>query len=127
MLRFARLFVVLALALAVPLQAMSAVTASICMASDHHAGAVHSHDGDDQHSHDHESAPTSASHEHEGAAGQDSSAHCGPCAACCASAAISSAAPTLVPQRPAALPVAAQLDSAAGFQPDGVYRPPLAL
>lgn len=120
--KLGRVLLVLALALAVPAQAMSALMAGLCMANDHHAGAVHSHDGDDHHSHDQDAAP-----EHAGNANPASGAYCPPCVACCAAAAISSAASSFVPERPAADPIAADPSSATGFQPDGLDRPPLAL
>ena len=120
--KLGRVLLILALALAVQAQAMSAVMAGICMANDYHAGAVHSHDGDEHHFHDQDAAS-----EHAGDANLASSAQCPPCVACCAAAAISSARSGFLPEGPAAGPVVAAPEFAAGFQPDGVYRPPLAL
>ena len=125
MLKLARLLLLIALALTVPAQAMSAVMAGICMANDHHAGAAHSHDTDDPHPHQYD-GPNSA-HEHDGDSGHASNAHCAPCVACCAAAAISSAESNLLPELPAAGPFAVAPNSAVGFQPDGLDRPPLAL
>ena len=111
-----RILAVALLALAIPLQGVAAVTAGQCMALEHHdAGDAHDHaahaDGDDQAVH-HDDSKTS---------------HCGPCAACCASATMSG---------PAALPILSSATESEyffsqfpplGIQPEGLDRPPLAL
>jgi hypothetical protein len=79
---FLRLLAVLVLGLAVAGQGMAAVAAGQCMAFGHHQdsgdhGHGDAHEGADQHDH-------AAAQDDGGAA----SAHCGPCAACCASASI---------------------------------------
>jgi hypothetical protein len=126
--KFTRFVVALALTVAVPVQAMSAVMAGICMASGHHSGAPVQADAHDNHPHDHGDQDAGANlHGHDGGDGQVSDSHCPPCVACCASASISSAASTFLPEPPATGQFASSSSFAAGFQPDGVYRPPLAL
>ena len=85
--KYFRLLVAFALALAIPLQGAAAVTAGICMAIGHHdaagAPAPHDHGAEDGHHADH-SMP--------GDDGGSDSAHCAPCVACCAAASIAPAA-----------------------------------
>jgi len=113
--RLFRILAVALLVLAVPLHGIAAVTAGQCMTLGHH------HDAG---GHDHDP------HGHDGDHGKDhskKSSHCGPCAACCASASIAG---------PDALHIADftshpeyffTQSSPPGVQADGVYRPPLAL
>jgi len=112
----------LALALAVPLQGFAAVSAGMCMALGHHDSAPahphNAHDGHDASAHQH-------GEDHSQPA--DGSAHCPPCVSCCAAASISSAVPFFVGDAPADRLIAASTSFAAGFQPDGLFRPPLAL
>ena len=116
--RLVNLVLVLALALAVPLQGWAMAAAGACMALGHHdAPSAHAHDagadGDSHHADDH---------------GQpDGAAYCPPCTACCASAAIAHST-TLVPldERTEALNVPAP-PFFAGIQRTVVDRPPLAL
>jgi hypothetical protein len=118
--RFSRLLAI-AIALVLPLQGMAAVTAGVCMALHHHdvaAGAT-DHHGDhhaqgatDQ---DHKSGPTPGK------------THCGPCVACCATASISSALQIFLPEPRAMDAIVVQWLSPEGYQPDGLFRPPLAL
>jgi hypothetical protein len=116
-----RTLVCLLLALTLPIQAIAAVAADVCMTVGHqpHAAshaAEHSHDGSaDGHHGDEPSDKTSGN------------AHCPPCAACCATTAISSSILTLLPDGPTAAHVAARLLSFYGIQPDRLDRPPLAL
>jgi len=117
--KFLRLLVALALAFAIPMQGMASVTAGVCMAIGHHdAGtpASHDHGHDADHSSDH-----SAPHE------DDSTSHCAPCVACCAAASIAPALQVFVPQEspPAAFPALPFLP--AGFLPEKLDRPPLAV
>ena len=110
-----RLLLAFALALAVPLQGFAAVAGGICMANEHNDGAPHSHDGDGAtQAHDSEQAP-------------DSSAHCPPCVACCAAAAISSPAALIIADTGTDTVSAATPASFAGIQLDTLDRPPLAL
>lgn len=117
-----------ALALVVPLQAMAAVMGGQCMALGHHeaAGSVaaHDHHAEDGEGHDHGGSPRpgDAAAAHEGADG--TGPHCGPCAACCASASIAG---------PAGLPILASMSyppfvflpfAPSGISPDGLERPP---
>ena len=115
--KFLRLVLALALALAVPLQGFAAVAGGICMANGHHDGASHSHDGDSgKHPHEHDSEQAPAS-----------SAHCPPCVACCAAAAISSPAPLVIADTGTDTVSPATPASFAGIQLDTLDRPPLAL
>jgi hypothetical protein len=125
LLKLARLLAVM-VALVVPLQGMATVAASQCMALGHHQDARdsgHAHDDADGHHHDAQSHADGGKHAEE----SGTSAHCGPCATCCASASIAS--PSDVPiLRPATIAqyVFSQFPPT-GIEPDGVYRPPLAL
>jgi hypothetical protein len=122
------------LALAVPLQGALAVTAGQCMALGHHqsAAAQQSHgearDGDGHAAHSHSESHQGVSDDAQG--GDQSAAdgaHCGPCTACCASASIAGpGAQSLVPS-PFHAPYLFSQFPPLGVQPDGLYRPPLAL
>lgn len=115
---FFRLLAVLLLALAIPVQGLAAVTAGQCMAFGHHDGA----DGDDHASH---------SHSDEGGAKQSDDgakqSHCGPCAACCASASIAGPVGVSIPSSPSDTKYVFSQLPPPGVQPDGLERPPLAL
>jgi hypothetical protein len=119
--RFLRLLLAFALALAIPLQGFAAVSAGICMTLGHHdSPAAHSHDGPADGEHQHQ-------HSHDDAPSPNSAAHCAPCVACCAAAAISSSAPVVIPDERAD-PVNVSLPPAfSGIQPETLDRPPLAL
>ena len=125
-------FVAFAIALAVPIQGMAAVTAAQCMTLSHHQDAAgHAGHGDAQEG---ESGHDHSMHSHDGAAGNTDSdesgsngSHCGPCTACCASASIAG---------PAGLSILCWASSApyvfSQFAPlsvplDGLDRPPTAL
>jgi hypothetical protein len=123
-----------AIALAVPIQGMAAVTAGQCMALGHHQGAgAHDsesraqdgHDGHDHaaHSHSHSEAGSKADGDESGANG----AHCGPCTACCASASIAGPAALSIVSSPSNAPYVFLQFPPLGVQPDGLDRPPLAL
>ena len=126
--KFFRLLAVLLLALTIPVQGIAAVTAGQCMAAGHHqkgAGQennAHEHDGGDGNeraaaAHSEESAPAGA---------EGKSAHCGPCAACCASASIAGPPGVSIASAPVkAKYVSSQLPPP-GVQLDGLDRPPLA-
>ena len=124
--KFLRLLVALALALAIPLQGAASVTAGICMATGHHdAGSPASHDhGGNVTSHhhdgdaDHPSAPPDD--------GPDA-AHCAPCVACCAAASIAPAVQVFLFEDSPAAAVAALPYLHPGFLPEKLDRPPLAL
>jgi hypothetical protein len=129
MVRTVRLVVLLAMAAVLPAQTLAAATAGLCMAVGHAHNHSHAADSQSPQERNHD-APgdwddrASSSH---GSNGEDSSAHkaCGPCATCCASAAISST-PSIAP----AFHMATAPDSPAsrqfpGVQPEQVYRPPL--
>jgi hypothetical protein len=111
----------LSLALLVPLQAMAALAAGVCMSMGHHesTAADHEHAND---AHDHgEQAPAAESSD------DGNGAHCGPCAACCASASIASAVAISVHARPSHPTYLVTQYPPPGVQPDALYRPPLAL
>ncbi len=117
--KFVRLLVALALAFAIPMQGMASVTAGVCMAIGHHdAGTPASHD------HGHDADPSS---DHSVPHEDDSTSHCAPCVACCAAASIAPALQVFVPQEspPAAFPALPSLP--AGFLPEKLDRPPLAV
>lgn len=125
---FFRLFAVLLLALTIPVQGVAAVVAGQCMAFGHHEDAGsqdHAHDGADGHG--------QASHSHADAddakqGGQDeSSSHCGPCTACCASASIAGPVGISIPSAPSNVHYVFSQFPPLGVQPHGLYRPPLAL
>jgi len=111
-----RFLVVLLLALAVPVQGLAAVAASQCMAFGHHQDAGTGHDA--------------GSHEHDVAGGDEHDAnpsHCGPCAACCASASIAGPPGVTISPVPSNTTYAFSQLAPPGFEPDGLDRPPLAL
>lgn len=116
-----RIVLVAVLALLVPLQGAAAVAAGQCMATGHHqdgGGSDHSHspDGADGHGDSHHD-----SHD------DGKASHCGPCAACCASASIagSPALPILATAADTKY-LSFQLSPRA-VQPHGIDRPPLPL
>jgi hypothetical protein len=115
-LKLARLLAVL-VALVVPLQGMASVAAGQCMALGHHQ------DDGDGHDHDAQSHADGGKH----AEKSGTSAHCGPCAACCASVSIAPlSGVSILPPPTIAQYVFSQFPTI-GIQPDGVYRPPLSL
>jgi hypothetical protein len=114
-----RILAVALLALAVPLQGVAALVAAQCMAYGHHQAA----DG----AQDHAASPQDHHGDPQHGAEAGNSAHCGPCAACCASASITGPARFSIPVLPAtAKYVLAQLPPP-GVQPSPFDRPPLAL
>jgi hypothetical protein len=129
MVRTVRLVILLAMIALLPVQTLAAATAGLCMAAGHAHDHSHTADSQSPHEHNHDApgdwddrAPSNHASN-----GEDSSAHkaCGPCATCCASAAISGT-PSIAP----AFHVATAPDSPAspqfpGVQPEQVYRPPL--
>jgi hypothetical protein len=111
-----RLAIVLAVALAVPLQGAAAVSAAQCMALGHHDMAG---------GHDHAPADHGVHEQHEHKSHAPATgAHCGPSAACCATAAISFFIPVAIAIRGVESPIAALPSSLAGLQPDQLDRPP---
>ena len=118
--RLARILITLALALTVPIQGAAAATAGLCMVLGHHETAVagsHNHAAGADHHPDH----------HTGSDKSAGSAHCPPCVACCATAAISPLAWIFVPEPPTVSVIAASEPLFPGIQPDKLDRPPLAL
>jgi len=129
--RLSRFLIALTLAFAVPVQGMAAVSAGLCMALGHHdAGAAASHDHATDHgahhAHGNGSGPTHK-HAHEVPNNSADGAHCPPCVACCAVAAISPFAGIFIPEPPTASVIAAPEPSFSGIQPERLDRPPLAL
>jgi hypothetical protein len=128
------MLVAFAMALLVPLQGMAAVSAGLCMElSSHETVAVHEHGPDHRGGAHQHGAGTdeSAAHHHDdegaGNEGPAGSAHCPPCVACCAAAAISSFTPGFIPEAPAPFAIAENPPSFSGVQPETLDRPPLAL
>jgi hypothetical protein len=115
--------IALALALAVPIQGMATAMARLCMALGHHDAAVAA-------SHDHATG-SGAHHAHGDASVADDNspggAHCPPCIACCAAAAISSFPRIFLAEPPAMSVIAAPGLSFSGIPPERLDRPPLAL
>ena len=114
-----RLIAVL-VAFVVPLQGMAALAASQCMSLDHHEAPAMHHEGASDHDH--------AAHPHDEQKAEDTSSHCGPCAACCAS--VSLATPPvqcLDLDAPEARMAPLHASFVAGIPPDELDRPPLAL
>jgi hypothetical protein len=116
-----RLLFVALLSLLVPLQGALAVSAGQCMALEHHdAPADH-----DANAHDHEAS----AHDHAAAGHDDGEAkgsHCGPCVACCASAAMAASYESVsLPEAPTASIEGAAPPSFTGSPPDSLERPPL--
>jgi hypothetical protein len=119
--KLARLLLIAVLAIVVPFQGAAAVGAGQCMALGHHDSA--GNHGHDSHNYDSHAGSTNSADDH----GAATATHCGPCTACCASAAIAG---------PARLSILSSLSETQyffsqlpplGVQPDGVDRPPLAL
>ena len=116
-----RLLVSVALLLAIPAQGIAAVTGSLCMALGGHGApaiedAQHAHDGEAHgSSHDHDSGDDDGS----------SQSHCGPCVACCASAAIASVLAVPLPSAIASAPLPSSLPAPEASRPDRLERPPL--
>ena len=112
-----RALAVLLLALTVPLQGMAAVTGGVCMAlGQHHDAAPDQHQA---HAHDDGGA------KHGDHGGKKS--HCGPCTACCASASITGPLSFALLSLPSDTPYVFLKSFSSGIQPDGLFRPPLAV
>lgn len=117
----------LAIALALPIQGVAAITAGLCMAFGEHHGAVSGHDDAVDHStHAHTHADEADSQAH-GDEGSGNGSHCGPCAACCASASIAGPAKISISASASNAPYVLAQFPPPGVQPGGLYRPPLAL
>jgi hypothetical protein len=125
LLKLARVLAVM-IALVVPLQGMATVAAGQCMALGHHQDAGddgHAHDDGDGHDHDAHSHADGGKYSEESGTG----AHCGPCAACCASVSIAPLSEvSILPPTAVAQYLFSQF-LPIGIEPDGVYRPPLSL
>jgi hypothetical protein len=128
---FCRFLAVLLLALTVPIQGLAAVTAAQCMAFGHHEeSAGHetqalANDGAD--GHDHSSHAHSQDSALEQGADDGNGSHCGPCAACCASASIAGPPPHSILSSPSRVTYLFSPLPPPGVEPDGLDRPPLAL
>jgi hypothetical protein len=110
---FLRILAVALLAFAVPLQGMASVTAGQCMAFNHHGDAG---DQDGHHAHDEAQDAQAATQ-----------LHCGPCAACCASASIAAPVALLIPASPSEAKYFFSQFPPLAVEPHGLYRPPLSL
>jgi len=127
--RLSRILIALALALAVPIQGAAAAAAGLCMALGHHdAGMAASHDhATDPGARQAHGDDLGADHGHEIPDNAPGGAHCPPCVACCAAAAISSFPGVFIPEPLTASVIAAPELSFSGIQPERLDRPPLAL
>jgi hypothetical protein len=114
----------IAVAIAVPIQGMAAVTAGQCMAFGHHEPGA-GHDGHGESTHAPGDADASPTHEHDEQEPGD--AHCGPCAACCASASIAGAVPVPVFSSHANTKYVLSQAAPPGIAPQRLDRPPLSL
>jgi hypothetical protein len=128
-LRLFRILTTLTLALVVPIQGAAAATAGLCMALGHHdAGIAAAHDHASGHGAHHvHSNDSGAGHGNEASDSSPGGAHCPPCVACCAAAAISALPQIFIPEPPTASVIAAPELSFSGIQPEQLDRPPLAL
>lgn len=123
MIRLKRLLLLFLIALAIPVQGFAAVKSGICMTFGHHDASVSAAIHDAAVTHDH-GAPAQADDADPG----ESSAHCGPCVACCGAAA--SIAPAMVSSadHPATGQIRVHPDAGPGYGlPAALDRPPLAL
>jgi hypothetical protein len=114
-----RLVAVLLLALTIPVQGMAAVAGAQCMALAHHDDGG----GHENHAHAHADADGHDSAAHD----EGSNNHCGPCAACCASASIAGPVGHSILSSPSNTKYVFFQSLPPGVQPDGLDRPPLAL
>lgn len=121
-----RLLLVLAIALAVPIQGVAAVAAGLCMELGHHQdGQASAHDHSAVQAHDVHKSP-SADSKPAGDKSADGS-HCPPCVSCCAAAVIAPAAHISIPDSFPAAAITATQYSIAGVLPEKLDRPPLSL
>jgi hypothetical protein len=107
----ARILIALSVALLVPLQGLAAAQGDLCVGIGHHG-----HD-----------AGGGAKHDHGGNDDGKAAAHCTPCVACCAAAAIAPAVTLLTPDQRAGAQVGASPPLLSGIQPETLDRPPLVL
>lgn len=128
MLRPIRLLIAFALALTIPLQGLAAVTAGLCMGMGHHQ-ADRSAPAHEAPAHDHGADHSHADHPHDQQedSSSDDGAHCAPCVACCAAAHIAPADHVYLPEFVPAAAIAVLPPGSAGFLPEQLDRPPLAL
>ena len=118
-----RLAFLLLLAIAVPVQGMAAVVAGQCMAFGHHDAAV----SQDHDAHTHDDGADVHDHAAQKDADDSKSSHCGPCAACCASASMAPPAAASIIAAPSHVQyLFAQLAPPAA-EPHRFDRPPLFL
>lgn len=120
-LKLARLLIAFALALTIPLQALAAVTAELCMAMAHHQAdmsTAHSHGP----GHAHDDGGMAGQHDPDSDPSTDN-AHCAPCVA----AHIAPAAHSFIPDSSPTAAIAALPSLPPGFLPEKLDRPPLAL
>jgi hypothetical protein len=125
MLQRLRFLVSLALFIALPIQGVAAVAGSLCMALEGNGAGSHAA-GTAAHEHDGEAG--GSSHDHQ--PGQDgdtaSHSHCGPCVACCASAAIAGGLVFPLASAVASAPQVVSLPEPKTLRRDKLDRPPLA-
>ena len=122
MLRIARPFIVLLLVFTLPVQAMAAVAAGVCMAMGHHeAGMAHDHQSG------HAPGHAMSHQESQPADGTGETAHCPPCAACCTAGHMAAAPMALVPSLASPELPAAVAQARVPILPEELDRPPLAL
>lgn len=115
----ARFLIVLALAMALPIQAFAAVAAALCMpAAAHGLATAGTQEGE---------AGQQGEIGQQGGAGQEAQHYCPPCVACCAAAAIAYGAPASAVDDRADEGLAVAAVSLSGIEPDPLDKPPLSL
>lgn len=123
-----RLLLVLAIALAVPVQGVAAVAAGLCMELGHHQnGQASAHDHSAGQAHDVHKSPSAGGDSKPAGDKSADGSHCPPCVSCCAAAVIAPAAHISIPDSFPAAAITATQYSIAGVLPEKLDRPPLAL
>jgi len=109
---------------AMPMQGLAAISAGMCMALGHVNGLAAAMHGPDS-GHDAVAAATTGDSIHEGVDHESETAHCGPCVACCAAAAIPVAGSIFHPNTISGDRVAFVAASTPEYLPELLDRPPL--
>lgn len=111
---------------AMPVQGLAAISAGMCMALGHANGLAAAMHGPDA-AHEARAAAPAGDHVHDGVDHDSELAHCGPCVACCAAAAIPLADSIFHPTTATGDRVAFVAAAAPDFLPELLDRPPLTL
>lgn len=111
---------------AMPLQGIAAISAGMCMALGNPAALAAAMHGPDA-AHDEHGTSAGGHPVHNGADDGSEVAHCGPCVACCAAAAIPVAGAIFLPSTGSGDRVAFVAAATPEFLPELLDRPPLTL